>query len=122
MDNKIKGVLLGVAGVILWFMPFSASENEFLGQVFYQQTSGSDIGGISYLLLVSLAVYAALSWYEQHPLRIIAAGVSIGIGLLFLIAAGSDVAWGLVALIGVAVLAILFAISDNKKSKTTSAT
>jgi hypothetical protein len=119
MDNKVKGVLLGVAGVILWFMPLAAWDQEFMGQLMTMHQAGHHIGGIAYLLLLSSLAYAALSWLEQHQLRIIAAGIATGISLLFLVQAGSSVAWGLLALIVVSGASIWFAVKDNKKSKAT---
>ncbi|QWV93174.1 hypothetical protein KP004_18710 [Geomonas oryzisoli] len=78
MDHKTKGVVLGLAGVILWFMPLA--NFGFMGLDLYQ--TGSHIGGISYLLLTASAGYAVLSWFEQHQLRIIAAGIATAIGPL----------------------------------------
>jgi len=117
MDNKVKGVLLGVAGIILWFMPLAAWDQEFMGQSMSVHQAGHHIGGIAYLLLLSSIAYVALSWFEQHQLRIIAAAIAIGISLLFLVQAGSTVAWGLLSLIAVSGASVWFAISDNKKSK-----
>ena len=34
MKSKIKGVLLGIAGVILWFMPLVYVDVEEFGQAF----------------------------------------------------------------------------------------
>ena len=116
MDNKIKGVLLGVAGIILWFMPLASWDQKFMQQTMTLHQAGHHIGGIAYLLLSSVA-YAALSWYEQHQLRIIAGSIATGISLLFLMQAGSTVAWGLLALIAVSGASIWFAIADNKKTK-----
>lgn len=92
MDNKVKGVLLGVAGIILWFMPLASWDQEFMRQTMTVHQAGHHIGGIAYLLLLSSVAYAALSWYEQHQLRIIAGSVATGISLLFLVQAGSTVA------------------------------
>lgn len=117
MDSKIKGVLLGVAGIILWFMPLMAWQTEFMGETTSYHQAGHHIGGIAYLLLVSSIAYAALSWFEQHQLRIIAASVATGIGGLFLIQGGSRIAWGLLVLTVVSVASILLAISDNQKVK-----
>lgn len=117
MDSKVKGVLLGVAGVILWFMPLAAWQQEFMGQTMSVHQAGHHIGGIAYLLLLSSIAYAVLSWFEQHQLRIIAASIATGVSGLFLIQAGSSVAWGLLALIAISAVSIWFAISDNKKAK-----
>lgn len=122
MDNKVKGVLLGVAGIILWFMPLAAWDQQFMGQSMTMHQAGHHIGGIAYLLLLSSIAYAALSWFEQHQLRIIAAGIATGISLLFLVQAGSTVAWGLLVLIVVSGASVWFAISDNKKSKASTST
>lgn len=116
MDQKVKGVVLGVAGVILWFMPMAAWEQVFMGRAMVMHQAGHHIGGIAYLLLLSSMAYAALSWYEQHQLRMIAAGIAVGIGLLFLVQAGSTVAWGLLTLIAVSGASLWFAYTDKKKS------
>jgi len=117
MDNKIKGVLLGVAGIILWFMPLAAWSQDFMGRSMTMHQAGHHIGGIAYLLLLASLAYAALSWFEQHQLRIIAAAIATGICLMFFVQAGSNVAWGLIKLTIVSGVSIWFAITDNKKSK-----
>lgn len=117
MDNKVKGVLFGVAGIVLWFMPLAAWDQVFMGQSITMHQAGHHIGGIAYLLLVASIAYAALSWFAQHQLRIIAGCIAVGISLLFLVQAGSNAAWGLLALIAVSGAGVWFAILDNKKSK-----
>lgn len=117
MDSKVKGVLLGVAGIILWFMPLIAWKQEFMGESMNMYQAGSNIGGIAYLLLLSSLAYAVLSWLNQHQLRIIAGGVASGICVLFLIHAGSSTAWGLIALSIVSAASIWFAVIDHKKNK-----
>lgn len=117
MDNKLIGVLLGVAGIVLWFMPLASWEQEFMRQTVIIHQAGHHLGGIAYLLLISSVAYATLSWFEQHQLRIIAGSIAIGISLLFFVQAGSAVAWGLRALIAVSGVSIWFAIADTKKAK-----
>lgn len=113
MDNKTKGVILGLAGVILWFMPLV--NVGFMGLNFYQ--SGSHIGGIAYLLLASSASYAILSWVEQHQLRVIAGGMATALGLLFLVQAGANAAWGLYLLIVVSGVSCISGYTDEQKRK-----
>lgn len=113
MDRKVIGTLVGVAGVLLWFMPMAYID--FMGTVGYQ--AGNHIGGIAYLLLISSAAYAALSWREQHSLRIIAASVAAGIAVLFLLQIGGSAAWGLYGLIAFSVAGIWLAVIDNKKAQ-----
>ena len=49
MDKRVVGTLLGIAGMLLWFMPWM----EFsMGDMDFYRT-GSHIGGIAYLLLLS---------------------------------------------------------------------
>jgi len=117
MDNKLKGVLLGVAGFVLWFMPFARWEQEFMGQMQSVHQAGYHIGGVAYLLLIASSAYATLSWFEQHQLRIIAGAVSLGICILFLIQAGQSIAWGLILLTIASAGSVWLAISDNKKLK-----
>ena len=111
MDHKTKGMLLGVAGMVLWFMPLVRSG--FFG--FY--LSGQHIGSIAHLLFASSIAYAASSWFEQHQLRIIAGSVAAVICLLILLEAGSHAVWGLYALTAVSAVAVVSALIDNKKAK-----
>lgn len=117
MDFKIKGVLLGVVAIIIWFMPFASWDQEFLDDIVRIYQAGHHIGGIAYLLLVSSFAYAVLSWFEQHQLRMIAAGVASGICLFFLVQVGKNVAWGLLALIVVSGLRVWFAYMDEQRKK-----
>ena len=117
MDHRIKGVLLGIAGIILWFMPLTAWDQKFMGEWMTVHQAGHHIGGIAYLLLLASTAYAALSWLEQHPLRIIAGAVATGISLLFLVQAGANVAWGLLALIAVSGASVWFAVVDGRNYK-----
>lgn len=113
MNGKVLGTILGVAGVLLWFMPLAYIN--FMGADAYQ--AGNHIGGIAYLLLFASLAYAVLSWIEQHVPRIIAASVALAISLLFLAQAGSSAAWGLFGLIVVSIAGIVVAIRDNKVLK-----
>lgn len=105
MDNRMKGCLLGVAGVLLWFSPFV--NIEFMGQTGMYQT-GQHIGGIAYLLLLGSAVYAALAWQEKHELAMIPAGVALGVCLLFAVQANTSIAWGLIMLLIVSGVSLYF--------------
>lgn len=110
MNSKTLGTVLGVAGVVLWFMPLAYVT--FMDQEAYQ--AGNHVGGIAYLLLLASLAYAALSWMEQHVPRIIAGSVALAISLLFLYQAGSSAAWGLFGLIVVSIAGIVLAVRDNK--------
>lgn len=99
MNKKIIGVINGLAIIILWFMPFRNINIDFMGGMNMYQ-SGEHIGGITYLLLVSGAAIAVLSWKEQYQLCLIAAGAGLLISLLELVTIGESVAWGLLGLIG----------------------
>ncbi len=69
MDKRVVGTLLGIAGMLLWFMPWT----EFsMGDMDFYRT-GSHIGGIAYILLMSSLAYAVLSWVPQPVPRIIVA-------------------------------------------------
>lgn len=108
MHSKVIGIVLGIAGVLLWFMPLVTIQ--FMGMTGYQ--SGSQVGGIAYLLLLASISYALLSWREQHVLRIIAASTALLITVLLVVQAGSQVAWGLVSLLIVSALSVGFAVRD----------
>ncbi|WP_224959501.1 hypothetical protein [Geomonas subterranea] len=113
MDHKTKGVMLGLAGVILWFMPLV--DFGFMGMNLYQ--SGSDIGGIGYLLLASSTGYAALSWLQEHQLRVVSASIATAIGLFLLVEFGSKAAWGLYLLIVVSGVSCICGYTDEQKRK-----
>lgn len=113
MDKKTQGVLLGVAGVILWFMPLVYVDmGNFMGGkykdvVMYQ--TGQSVGGIAYLLLISFSFYAYSSWVINRQFAIIASSVSLGISVLFLLQAGLSVAWGLLIMVVVSVYSLILA-------------
>lgn len=113
MNGKVIGAILGVAGVVLWFMPLA--NVDFMGIGAYQ--AGNHIGGIAYLLLSASLAYAVLSWIEQHVPRIIAASLALAISLLFMAQLGSSAAWGLYGLIVVSITGIVVALRDNKALK-----
>jgi len=113
MNPKIVGTVLGIIAVFLWFMPLA--NVKFMGMAVYQ--AGNHIGGIAYLLLLASFAYVILSWMEQHVPRIIAASVATAICLLFLVQAGTSVAWGLMGLIVVSIASIVLAVRDNKSLK-----
>lgn len=73
MNRRTIGTVLGVVGVVLWFMPLAYVT--FMGQEAFQ--AGHHVGGIAYLLLAGSVAYAVLSWMEQHVPRIIAASVAL---------------------------------------------
>lgn len=92
MNNGTQDVILAVTGILLWFAPFQYVE--FMNVVGYQ--SGSHIGGLSYLLLIAYVAYAVFSWKALRPLALVASATGLGIGLLFAVQAGSNIAWGLI--------------------------
>lgn len=112
MDRKTVGTVLGVIAVAFWFSPLAYVS--FMGEGAYQ--AGHHIGGIAYLLLSASLAYSALSWLEQHVLRIIAGSVALAISALFLFQAGSSAAWGLYGLILASASSIALAVQDNKAS------
>lgn len=113
MNGKVLGTILGVVGVLLWFMPLAYVN--FRGVSYYQ--AGNHVGGIAYILLFSSLAYVLCSWIEQHVPRIIAASVALAICLLFAVQAGSFIAWGLIALIIVSFASLLLAVRDIKSIK-----
>lgn len=110
MDKKLIATLLGVSGVLLWFMPLL--NVEFMGQQMYQ--TGQHIGGIAYLILLAALAYAVLSWMQLHVPRIIASGLATAICGLFLLQAGSGAAWGLYGLLLVNIAGTAMAVLDNR--------
>jgi hypothetical protein len=115
VNSKVLGAVLGAVGLFLWFQPF-----RMLGGGFWQ--SGQHIGGIAYLLLFAMAVYAVLSWMELHVPRMIAAGLALAILLVILLSAGAAAAWALYALIVLNVASMALAWRDEKKGRRSVAT
>ncbi len=107
--RKIFGTILGISGVLIWYMPLA--HVQIGGKIAYQ--AGNHIGGIAYLLLFSLLGYSVLSWLEQHIPRIIAASVALVVSLMFLFQAGSDAAWGLFGMIFFCIASIVAAVRDK---------
>jgi len=121
MDKRILGVIVGVAGIFLWFMPFVSWTGEFMGVSRTLFQTGQHIGGIAYLLLFSMFAYSVLSWFKLHQLRIITGALSLLICLLFFAQIGSNIGWGLIGLILISALSIILAMKDYrfyKKEKT----
>ncbi|EJL6898298.1 hypothetical protein ACUFKR_003687 [Vibrio cholerae] len=115
MDKKVVGLILGIVGVFLWFMPFV--KVEMFGFIGYQ--NGTHIGGIAYLLIAASLAYSILSWFELHVPRIVAAIVSSAICSLFLVQAGSSTQWGLIALAAVSLISVYLSVKDHSLIKKT---
>ncbi len=110
MDNKTRGMALGVAGVILWFMPLVYVKLDGFSLVFQSvqmHQAGHHIGGIAYLLILSSAIFAVSSWFLSKQISIFAASISTGISVVFLFQAGSSAAWGLICLVIVSVISLV---------------
>lgn len=105
MKNRTIGITLGVAGVVLWFMPMLQ-----VGINVY--ATGRQIGNISYLLVGCFATYALLSCFQMHRFRVITAGTATAVSLLLLFEAWSNAAWGLYSICAVSVLSWLAACID----------
>jgi hypothetical protein len=108
MQNKVIGVVLGFAGSLLWFAPWA--NVHFMNMAAVQ--SGADAGGTCTVVLLASIAYAVLSWREQHALRIVAAGVALGIGALAAVQVGGAAAWGLYGTIVVAAASAALAVKD----------
>ncbi|GLI53366.1 hypothetical protein [Thermodesulfovibrio yellowstonii] len=117
MNRQILGVVIGVVGILLWFMPLVSWQQEFMGvyQNLYQ--TGYHIGGIAYLQLLSMFAYSFFSWFRLNPLRIISSTLSLLICLLFLFQVLSNAGWGLIGLIIISIAGIVLALRDNKIMK-----
>jgi hypothetical protein len=113
MDKRVVGTLLGIAGVLLWFMPWMAFS---MGEMDFYRT-GSHIGGIAYVLLLSSLAYAVLSWVPQPVPRIIVAALSTLLSGFFWLNAGEAAAWGLAWLCAVSGFSLLQAIERNSAER-----
>lgn len=118
MDRKIIGLLLGIGGVALWFMPlayidFGGFGGMFKGVQLYQ--AGHHIGGLAYVLLFASASCAITAWLQQKTLATVSAAVATGISVWFLIQAGSSAAWGLIGLnlVSIASLVLAFKMKND---------
>lgn len=111
MNKKTIATVMGMVSAVLWFQPWVYVD--FMGVNAFQ--SGSHIGGLAYIILLSSLSYAALSWMELHVPRMIAAGLNTGIAGLYLISAGTSVAWGLIALFVINVASAVLAFIDHKQ-------
>ena len=110
MDKRVVGTLMGITNMLLWFMPWT----EFtLGEMAFYRT-GSHIGGIAYLLLLSSLAYAMLSWAPQPAPRIIVAGLSTMLSGFLWLEAGEAAAWGLVGLSTLSGVSLLEAIGRSR--------
>ncbi|MBU5611665.1 hypothetical protein [Geomonas azotofigens] len=105
MKGKAIGAALGVAGMVLWFMPL-------VKVGFNVYVAGRQIGNISYILVVCSLAYTIASFFELHRLRVIAATISTAISMLFLSEAWSNAAWGLYGLNIVSIASWLAAVFD----------
>lgn len=111
MKQMARGIALGVAGIVLWFMPLVR-----VGINVYQ--TGNQVGNhITYLLAASSLAYAGFSCFKLHKLRIIAASIATGISLLFLIDAGPDATWNLYALIIVSGIGWIVGYTDGENDR-----
>ncbi|MGC8789565.1 MAG: hypothetical protein ACP5QM_06590 [Caldisericum sp.] len=117
MDARLKGVLIGVVGIFFWFMPFASWYTEFMDQHIKLYQAGYHIGGISYLLLISMFAYAVFSWFRIHELRIVSSGVALLVCLIFIFQAGSTVSWGLIGSFLVSLVGGILGFIDLRKDK-----
>jgi len=117
MNRKILGVIIGVIGIILWFMPLVSWQQEFMGNYVNLYQAGYHIGGIAYLLLLAMFAYAVFSWLQLHELRMIAGAVALLICLLFFFQVLKNAGWALIGLIILSIIGVVIALSDYKKNK-----
>jgi len=110
MQSKWIGLVLGVAGVLLWFAPLAYVELPMLDTVASQ--TAANAGGLGYVLLIAAIAYAICSWREQHVLRIVAAATSLLISAVFMFQVGRSAAWGLMLLVLVSGAGIVLAAKD----------
>lgn len=117
MNSKIVGVILGVTGMLLWFAPLvyygSRAWSDGIGAPY----AGDKIGGIAYVLLLASIAYSALSWLEQHALRIVSSVPVFIICFILLSERSYTIAWGMIGLLIVHAIGLVLAIMDNMKSR-----
>lgn len=109
MQRKTTGALLGTAGLVLWYFPLVMLE----GGTFQ---AGQHIGGIAYLLFMASFGYTVLSWMELHVPRLIAAGLALGICLMFLFQVGHAAGYALYLLILVLAAGVALSWRDHRKA------
>lgn len=118
MNGKIVGTVLGMIGMLLWFMPLVKYGSGIYSGSNASPETGSDIGGIAYVLLAASIAYAASSWLNQHVLRIILSVLALVACVAVLYSHRSyAIAWGLVALMVVHLVGLALAAIDNIRNK-----
>lgn len=113
MDKRVVGTLLGIGGMWLWFMPWRQFSIEAFD--FYQ--TGSHMGGVAYMLLMSSFAYAVLAWLPQPVPRIIVASVATLLAGFFWLSHGESAAWGLVGLSLLSGVSLVEAIQEHAAFK-----
>lgn len=113
MQSRVIGLVLGIAGTLLWFMPLA--KVEFMGSTSYQ--TGASVGGMAYLLLVASITYGIFSWRDRFVLRIITACTALLIAVIFVLQAGATTAWGLLLLLLVSAASVGFAVKDYRSEE-----
>ena len=109
MNTKVIGLVLGILGVFLWFMPWAQWQHEFRGETIEAFQAGHHVGGIAYLVLIAATAYSVAAWKEQGTLQIVSAAVWLACTLL-LFFQGDNLAWGMFALLGVAGVGLLLGV------------
>ncbi len=113
MDKRVVGTLLGIGGMWLWFMPW----RQFSIEAFDFNQTGSHMGGVAYMLLMSSFAYAVLAWLPQPVPRIIVAAVATLLAGLFWLSFGESAAWGLVGLCLVSGVSLIEAVQEHSSFK-----
>lgn len=109
MECRTLGLTLGLLGCILWFMPWVAWEQQFMGSLVPIHQAGNHIGGLAYILFAALGVSGLSAWMRQYQVQFIAGLVALGISGLYAWQAGENLAWGLVALLAVSLINLFVA-------------
>jgi hypothetical protein len=117
LDSNLVAIILGVCSILLWFSPMFSWTQTFMGETTQMYQTGQHIGGIAYLILVTAAAFAFLSWKKLWQLAIIASTVELVVCLLLAVQAMSSTAWGLICLIAVSGTGIFLSIKNFRLQK-----
>jgi predicted membrane protein len=115
MTKKNIDVMLCVASIFCWFLPFYSISGMFgmANNVEYYQ-SGEHIKGIAYLMLIAPVAFAYFSWTANSQLKLIAAGSQLLLCALFVLSHVGSLKYGLILLFALALYMVVKSLPPKK--------
>lgn len=65
----MKGLMIGIANVFLWFAPWYSGSMEFMGETIQVTQNGTHVGGMAYLLMAASILFAVFSYLKNYQLQ-----------------------------------------------------